>query len=113
MPDDSFFLAWLARECRFRCTIHFTPKALLGYSPVRKAIVTPTPEPELQAWLAMQGIEHRIIGDRSELRRLLRLLSPVREQVKDKENMDRLTKHLDKPLRGLTHRELFEAFLLF
>ena len=113
MPDDSFFLAWLARECRFQCTIHFDPKALLGYSPIRRAVVSPRREPQLQAWLATKGVKHRYITDLDEIRLLLRLLSPVREQVKDLESMDRLTKMLTKPLRGLTHEELFEVFLVF
>jgi len=113
MRSDDFYLAWLARECRFHHTIHFTPKALLGYSPIRRAIVTPCAEPDLQAWLATHDINHRIIKDRDELRRLVRLLSPVRESVKDLSNMDRLTKSLNNPLRGLSHEELFSAFLVF
>ena len=110
---DDFYLAWLARDCRFHCTIYFTPQALLGYSPVRRAIVTSTHEPELQEWLATKNIEHRCIRDRHELRRLLRLLSPVRERVKDRKNMENLIEMLDKPLRGLSHEELFEVFLVF
>jgi len=113
MPDDSFYLAWLARECRFQCSIHFEPKALLGYSPVRRAVVSPRREPQLQDWLATKGVKHRYISDLDEIRVLLRLLSPVREQVRDIENMDRLTKMLTKPLRGLTHEELFDIFLIF
>lgn len=113
MASDDFYLAWLARECRFRYTIHFAPKTLLGYSPIRRATVTPREEPDLQAWLATHGINHRIISDRDELRTLVRLLSPVRELVKDIQNMDRLTKSLNKPLRGLTHEDLFSAFSVF
>ena len=113
MASDDFYLAWLARECRFRYTIHFAPKTLLGYTPVRRAIVTPRAEPDLQAWLAKHDINHRIISDRDELRRLVRLLSPVRDLVKDIQNMDRLTNSLNKPLRGLAHEDLFSAFSVF
>ena len=86
---------------------------MLGYTPVRKAIASPRLEPDLQTWLKAKGIEHRHIHTKTELRCLLRLLSPVREKVKDKENMDKLTKMLDKPLRGLSHEQLFESFSLF
>lgn len=107
MGDDEFYLAWLARECRFHVSVHFVPANRLGYRLIRRAIVTPKHEPALAEWLASKDIHSRTIKDVSVLRTLLHLLRPVGEHVRDREGMLRLLQVIDIPLRGMTHEHLF------
>lgn len=113
MRSDDFYLAWLAREARFTCVIRFAPERPLGYRPLRHVVVSIRPEPELQAWLKTKGIENRFVGNAIGIRKILHLLAPVSDFVKDRKGMEKITKMVTKPLRGLGHEELFHLFSTF
>ena len=113
MDADEFYLAWLARECRFNVSIHFAPKTRLGYRLVRRVVVSPKDEPALNMWLISKGIPLRILKRPEIIRELMALLSPVREHIKDKQGMLRMAKTLDIPRRGMTHERLFSLVSLF
>ena len=81
--NDDFFLAWLARECRFQASIHFAPRTRIGYRIVRRIIVSPKDEAELNMWLSTKGITARIIKDKEQIMKVIRLLAYVKQYVKD------------------------------
>ena len=107
MEGDDFYLAWLARECRFSVSIHFAQRNLLGYRLVRIITVTPQREPAMMEWLAGKDIHTRIIKDPDVQRRLLRLLRPVSKHVRDRDRMVLLLSVIAIPLKGMKHEDLF------
>ena len=87
---DDFFLAWLARDARFQASVHFAPKTKLGYTVHRKVYTSMQDEPELNMWLASQGVHGRVLRDKTQIRQVLSLLEPVWDAVKDKGNLENL-----------------------
>ena len=87
---DDFFLAWLARDARFQASVHFAPKTKLGYTVHRKVYTSMQDEPELNMWLATQGVHGRVLRDKRQIRQVLSLLEPVWDAVKDRANLESL-----------------------
>jgi hypothetical protein len=87
---DDFFLAWLARDARFQASVHFAPKTKLGYTVHRKVYTSMQDEPELNMWLATQGVHGRVLRDKRQIRQVLSLLEPVWDAVKDRANLENL-----------------------
>lgn len=110
--NDDFFLAWLARECRFQASVHFAPRTRIGYRIVRRVIVTPQDEPELNMWLSTQGVTARVVKDKEQIMRIIRLLTPVKQYVKDTDGMLRIVKLLEVNKRRATYRDIIEAIEL-
>ena len=94
---DDFFLAWLARDARFQASIHFSPKRLLGYKVHRKVYTSMEDEPMLNLWLASKGVHGRVLRDKEQIQRVLSLLAPVWEAVKDRGNLQKLLITMDAP----------------
>lgn len=105
--SDDFYLAWLARDVRFQCSVHFSPKHKLGYSIYRKVYTSKDDCPPLNLWLTERGIHGRILRNREQIRKLLTILEPVWDCVKDRENLERLniTMRATTP-RKITHDEI-------
>tara|TARA_S200000501_G_scaffold332489_1_gene335228 strand:+ start:2391 stop:2624 length:234 start_codon:yes stop_codon:yes gene_type:complete len=47
-------------------------------------------EPELNMWLASQGVHGRVLRDKTQIRQVLSLLEPVWDAVKDRGNLENL-----------------------
>lgn len=103
MDDDSFFLGWLARECRFQLSVHFAPKTRIGYRVVRRVLVSRKDEPALNMWLSTQGINARILKDPALIKQLIRILAPVKHHVADIDNMLKMIRLMDYKHRNPTH----------
>ena len=112
MEDDSFYLGWLARECRFQASVHYAPRTKIGYRLARRVIVSPKDEPKLNLWLASKGIHTRIIKKREQIQQLIRLLTPIKECVKDIQGMARILKILDMKKRQLTYQDIIDTIIL-
>ena len=112
MDDDSFFLAWLARECRFQASVHYAPRTRIGYRIARRVIVSPKDEPKLNMWLAGKGINARIIKNQSQIKQITRLLVSVKQYVKDIQGMGRMLKIIELNKRRLTHQDILDAIIL-
>ena len=106
---DDFFLAWLARDARFQASIHFSPKRKLGYKVHRKVYTSMEDEPELNLWLATKGVHGRVLRDTEQIQRVLSLLAPVWEAVKDRSNLQKLLLTMDTPsARKMNHADISE-----
>ena len=92
MDDDSFFLAWLARECRFQASVHYAPRTRIGYRIARRVIVSPK--------------------DQSQIKQIIRLLASVKQYVKDIQGMGRMLKIIELNKRRLTHQDILDAIIL-
>jgi len=104
---DDFFLAWLARDARFQASIHFAPKTKLGYTVHRKVYASMNDEPKLNLWLASQGVHGRVLRDVKQIRKVLALLEPVWEAVKDGDNLQKLLLTMDvTSARKMDHEEM-------
>jgi len=112
MDDDSFFLAWLARECRFQASVHYAPRTRIGYRIARRVIVSPKDEPQLNMWLVTKGITARVIKNKEQIKLLIRLLMPVKEHVKDIQGMGRMLKIIDMNKRRVTHQDILDTIIL-
>tara|TARA_R110000765_G_scaffold103866_1_gene193545 strand:+ start:1486 stop:1830 length:345 start_codon:yes stop_codon:yes gene_type:complete len=112
MDDDTFFLAWLARECRFQASVHYAPRTRIGYRIARRVIVSPKDEPKLNMWLASKGINTRIIKNQEQIQHIIRLLATVKQYVKDIEGMSRMLKIIELNKRRLTHQDILDAIIL-
>ena len=112
MDDDSFFLAWLARECRFQASVHYAPRTRIGYRIARRVIVSPKDEPQLNMWLSSKGITARVIKNKDQIKSLIRLLMPVKQYVKDIEGMGRMLKIIDINKRRVTHQDILDTIIL-
>ena len=112
MEDDTFFLAWLARECRFQASVHYAPRTRIGYRIARRVIVSPKDEPHLNMWLAGKGVTARIIKNKKQIEHIIRMLTPVNQYVKDIEGMGRMLKILDLNKRRATHQDILDAIIL-
>jgi len=112
MDDESFFLAWLARECRFQASVHYAPRTRIGYRIARRVIVSPKDEPKLNMWLAEKGITARVIKNTNQIKLVIRLLVPVKEYVKDIQGMGRMLKILEMKKRQLTHQDILDTIVL-
>tara|TARA_R110000744_G_scaffold402_1_gene1599 strand:+ start:300 stop:644 length:345 start_codon:yes stop_codon:yes gene_type:complete len=112
MEDDTFFLAWLARECRFQASVHYAPRTRIGYRIARRVIVSPNDEPYLNMWLASKGVTARIIKNKAQIQSIIRLLAPVKQYVKDIEGMGRMLKILDINKRRATHQDILDAITM-
>lgn len=106
MDEDAFFLAWLARECRFQLSVHFAPKTRVGYRVERRVLVSPKDEPALNMWLATKGINARIIKDVELIDAIIRLLLPVKQHVRDGANMLKMLRFMEHKGRAPTHDEI-------
>jgi len=111
MDDESFFLGWLARECRFQASVHYAPRTRIGYRIARRVIVSPKDEPKLNMWLVEKGITARVIKNKEQIKLLIRLLVPVKEYVKDIQGMGRMLKILEMKKRQLTHQDILDTIL--
>ena len=112
MDDDSFFLAWLARECRFQASVHYAPRTRIGYRIARRVIVSPKDEPQLNMWLVTKGITARVIKNKDQIKLLIRLLMPVKEHVKDIQGMGRMLKIIDMNKRRVTQQDILDTIIL-
>jgi len=112
MDDDSFFLAWLARECRFQASVHYAPRTRIGYRIARRVIVSPKDEPQLNMWLSSKGITARVIKNKDQIKSLIRLLMPVKQYVKDIQGMGRMLKIIDMNKRRVTHQDILDTIIL-
>ena len=112
MDDDSFFLAWLARECRFKASVHYAPRTRIGYRIARRVIVSPKDEPQLNMWLSSKGITARVIKNKDQIKSLIRLLMPVKQYVKDIQGMGRMLKIIDMNKRRVTHQDILDTIIL-
>lgn len=112
MDDESFFLGWLARECRFQASVHYAPRTRIGYRIARRVIVSPKDEPKLNMWLVEKGITARVIKNKEQIKLLIRLLVPVKEYVKDIQGMGRMLKILEMKKRQLTHQDILDTIVL-
>lgn len=107
--DDAFFLGWLARECRFQLSVHFSPATRVGYRVERRVLVSPKDEPALNMWLATQGVTARIIKDPERIRDVIRILTPVKQHVKDIDNMLKMIRLMDYKGRAPTHEDILKV----
>ena len=108
MDEDAFFLGWLARECRFQLSVHFSPKTRIGYRVERRVLVSRKDEPALNMWIATQSINERHLKDTELIRRSIRILSPVKQHVYDLKNMVKMVRLMDFKGRTPTHKEIAE-----
>jgi len=106
MDEDSFFLGWLARECRFQLSVHFAPNTRIGYRVERRVLVSRKDEPALNMWLSTKGINARILKDPNLIQQLIRILAPVKEYVADINNMLKMIRLMDYKNRNPTHEEI-------
>lgn len=100
MDDDSFFLGWLARDCRFQISVHFAPKTRIGYRVERRVIVSKKDEPALNMWLSTKGVNARIIKSVDLIQTLIQLLTPVKQHVYDLDNMLKMLRLMDYKKRN-------------
>jgi len=106
---DDFFLAWLARDARFQASVHFAPKTKLGYTIHRKVYTSMKDEPKLNLWLASQGVHGRVLRDVKQIHRVIDLLEPVWDVVKDRDNLERLLTTMEATsARKMGHNEMHE-----
>jgi hypothetical protein len=104
---DDFFLAWLARDARFQASVHFAPKTKLGYTIHRKVYTSMNDEPELNLWMASQGVHGRVLRDVKQIHRVIDLLEPVWSAVKDRNNLERLLTTMEaSTARKMGHTEM-------
>lgn len=104
---DDFFLGWLARDARFQASVHFAPKTKLGYTIHRKVYTSMNDEPELNLWMASQGVHGRVLRDIKQIRRVIDLLEPVWSAVKDRDNLERLLTTMEaSTARKMGHTEM-------
>ena len=95
--SDDFYLAWLARECRFQASVHWAPRTRLGYRVYRRVIVSPSDEPALNLWLAHKGVHGRVIRDKGQIQRVIELLRPVSNHVAHQNGLKRMLRILNVP----------------
>jgi hypothetical protein len=106
---DDFFLAWLARDARFQASVHFAPKTKLGYTIHRKVYTSMKDEPKLNLWLASQGVHGRVLRDVKQIHRVIDLLEPVWDAVKDRDNLESLLTTMEATsARKMAHDEMQE-----
>jgi hypothetical protein len=106
---DDFFLAWLARDARFQASVHFAPKTKLGYTIHRKVYTSMKDEPKLNLWLASQGVHGRVLRDVKQIHRVIDLLEPVWDVVKDRDNLESLLTTMEATsARKMAHNEMQE-----
>jgi len=111
---DDFFLAWLARDARFQAGIHFSPKRKLGYKLHRKVYTSMKDEPELNLWLATKGVHGRVLRDKEQIQKVLSLLAPVWDAVKDRDNLQKLLLTMDaQTARKMNHDDIVELMRQF
>ena len=111
---DDFFLAWLARDARFQASIHFSPKRKLGYKVHRKVYTSMEDEPELNLWLATKGVHGRVLRDKGQIQRVLSILTPVWEAVKDRGNLQKLLLTMDaQTARKMNHADIADLMRQF
>jgi len=104
---DDFFLGWLARDARFQASVHFAPKTKLGYTIHRKVYTSMNDEPELNLWMASQGVHGRVLRDIKQIHRVIDLLEPVWSAVKDRDNLERLLTTMEaSTARKMGHTEM-------
>lgn len=108
MDEDSFFLGWLARECRFQLSVHFAPNTRIGYRVERRVLVSRKDEPALNMWLSTKGINARILKDPNLIQQLIRILAPVKEYVADINNMLKMIRLMEYKNRNPTHEKIQE-----
>ena len=104
---DDFFLAWLARDARFQASVHFSPKTKLGYTVHRKVYTSMEDEPQLNMWLTAKGVNGRVLRDVGQIRKVIDLLKPVWDAVKDRDNLQNLLITMDvATARKMGHPEM-------
>ena len=106
MDEDSFFLGWFARECRFQLSVHFAPNTRIGYRVARRVLVSRKDEPALNMWLSTKGINARIIKDIDLIREVIRILAPVKQYVADKDNMLKMIRLMQYKHRNPKHESI-------
>ena len=71
-------------------------------------------EPELNLWLATKGVHGRVLRDTEQIQRVLSLLAPVWEAVKDRSNLQKLLLTMDTPsARKMNHADISELMRQF
>ena len=95
--SDDFYLAWLARECRFQASVHWAPRTRLGYRVYRRVIVSPFDEPALNLWLATKGGHGRVLRDKEQIERVIALLRPVSKHVFHQDGLKKMLQVLNVP----------------
>jgi hypothetical protein len=71
-------------------------------------------EPELNLWLATKGVHGRVLRDKEQIQKVLSLLAPVWEAVKDGGNLQKLLITMDAPTaRKMNHGDISELMRQF
>jgi hypothetical protein len=66
-------------------------------------------EPALNMWLSTQGVYGRVLRDVKQIRTLLRILEPVWEAVKDRDNLEKLKLTMESTTaRKIGHEEMLD-----
>ena len=64
-------------------------------------------EPELNLWMASQGVHGRVLRDIKQIHRVIDLLEPVWSAVKDRDNLERLLTTMEaSTARKMGHTEM-------
>jgi len=73
-----------------------------------------TDEAVLKLWLSSKGVHGRVLRDKAQIQRVLSLLAPVWEAVKDRDNLQKLLLTMDAPTaRKLNHFDISELVRQF
>ena len=89
---DSIMLGWLAREARFKVYVYFAPNTPIGYQVNRMVVLTKRQEPLFNEWMnRTHGISARKIQKNDDIRKVIDILTPIKELVYDVEGMDKMS----------------------
>jgi len=71
-------------------------------------------EPELNLWLATKGVHGRVLRNKEQIQKVLSLLAPVWEAVKDRGNLQKLLVAMDAPTaRKMNHGDIADLVRQF
>ena len=105
---DNFMLAWLAREARFSTYVYFAPNTPIGYQVNRMVIlIRRQHEPLFMEWMEKtHGITARKIQKIETIQKVIDILTPIRELVYDRENMESMQTILTSHPRRWKHDDV-------
>jgi hypothetical protein len=63
-------------------------------------------------WLSTQGITARVIKDKEQIMMLIRLLTPIKQYVKDTDGMLKMLRLLEVNKRRATYQDIIDAIEL-
>jgi len=71
-------------------------------------------EPELNLWLATKGVHGRVLRDTKQIQKVLSLLAPVWDAVKDRGNLQKLLLTMDaQTARKMNHSDITDLVRQF